>query len=187
MDLFTIIIIAIGLSMDSFAVSIVNGFTIQKINKLLALKIAIVFTFFQTLMPFLGWLIGCGIEQQIKLFDHWLAFILLAFLGIKMIIDGLNNKTTVKSNLGYSKFRIAVQGFATSIDAFVIGISFAVLNTSLPKVLIVIALSTFVFVITGLFVGRKVGIKYKKTAYICGGAILFFIGLKILLEHLFWT
>lgn len=187
MDLFTIIVIGIVLSIDSFAVSAVDGFSFQHLDKKFGLKIAFTFVFFQTLMPFLGWLIGSGIEEQIKSLDHWLAFFLLAFLGVKMIIEGIVKKTDIKIQSVISGYQIALQGIATSIDAFVVGISLAFLDISIIKVLVIIALSTLIFSYSGWYVGKHMGMKYRRSAYPLGGIVLILIGIKILIEHLSWA
>ena len=127
MDIITIILIAIGLSMDSFAVSITNGLTIKNLNVKRILLISFSLASFQALMPLIGWFMGIGIEKYIKSFDHWIAFLLLSFIGGKMIYEGLQ-KNGIEKNIELKMLTLMGQSFATSIDAFAVGVSFAFLN-----------------------------------------------------------
>ncbi|MEN8154652.1 MAG: manganese efflux pump MntP family protein [Acidobacteriota bacterium] len=185
MDLLTIIVIAIGLSMDSFAVSLTNGFVIKDLNLKNALKIAFSFSLFQTLMPLIGWVAGSGFEQYIREIDHWIAFFLLSFLGLRMIYSGLIKRGVSLSNK-ISFFTLISQSIATSIDALAVGISFALLNISILSPVLIIGIVTFLFSMTGLYLGRKFGKKFGNIAEIIGGMILIGIGLKILIEHLYY-
>lgn len=185
MDIITLIFIAIGLSMDSFAVSITNGLTLRNLNLKNILIISITMAIFQTLMPLFGWFAGIGIEEYIKEFDHWIAFLLLSFIGIKMIYEGLK-KTDVKKDTELKTLTLLGQSFATSIDAFAVGISFALLNLSIIKSILIIGLITFIFSITGLQLGKYFGKRIGESFEILGGIVLICIGLKILIEHLYF-
>jgi len=186
MSIASIIIIAIGLSMDSFAVSISNGLTLRNLTLPKSITIAFSLAFFQALMPLLGWLAGNGIENYIQEIDHWVAFILLAFIGGKMIYDGLQkSEGPIESNL--NTLTLIGQSIATSIDAFAVGISFAVLDYEITLPVILIGMVTFVFSMIGLLLGKLFGEKLGKSFEIIGGLILIGIGIKILIEHLYFT
>jgi len=186
MDLYVIILIAVGLSMDSFAVSVSNGLIIKDLNLKKVLLIAFSLAFFQALMPLIGWFAGIGVEKYIKEFDHWIAFIFLSFIGIKMIIDGSGkDKNSKISKLSF--LTLLAQSLATSIDALIIGISFALLNLPIIKPVIIIGIITFLASILGLQLGKYVGKKVGKYIGIVGGLVLIGIGVKILIEHLLLT
>ncbi len=185
MEIFSIIIIAIGLSMDSFAVSVINGLTIKELNAKRILLISFSLAFFQALMPLIGWFAGIGIEKHIKEYDHWIAFLLLTFIGVKMIYEGLK-KNDAEKDTELKILTLIGQSFATSIDAFAVGISFAFLNLSIITPVLIIGLITFVVSIIGLQLGKCFGKKIGKSVEIFGGMVLIGIGLKILIEHLYF-
>ena len=182
MDVFSIIFIAIGLSMDSFAVSISNGLTIKNLDKKKILIIASSLAFFQAIMPFIGWFAGIKVEKYIKEFDHWIAFSLLLFIGVKMIIEAFSEDEDKKSELNF--IRLIGQSIATSIDALAVGISFAILKMEILMPVIIIGVVTFMFSILGLQLGNYFGKKFGKYVEIFGGMVLIGIGVKILLEHI---
>jgi len=186
MSLISIIIIAVGLSMDSLAVSISNGLSIRNLDISKSIIIALSFAVFQALMPLLGWFAGNGIEAYIQEIDHWVAFVLLSFIGGKMIYEGVfKSEEATSSNL--SGFTLIGQSIATSIDAFAVGISLAVLDYEIMTPVIIIGLVTFVFSIIGLQLGKYFGAKLGKSVTIFGGFILIGIGLKILIEHIYFA
>jgi putative Mn2+ efflux pump MntP len=185
MDMLSIILIAIGLSMDSFAVSVTNGLTIRDLNVKRVLLISFSLAIFQAVMPLIGWFAGIGIEQYITEFDHWIAFVLLSFIGIKMIYEGLQKNGKEKD----SELKILTligQSFATSIDAFAVGISFAFLNISIITPVFIIGFITFIFSLIGLQLGKYFGKKIGKSVEVFGGIVLLGIGFKILIEHLYF-
>ncbi len=185
MDILSIILIAIGLSMDSFAVSVSNGLTIIDLDRRKKIVIAFSLAIFQALMPFIGWISGVGIEKHIKQYDHWIAFLLLSFIGGKMVLEGLQNSEKIKSKkLNY--ITLIGQSIATSIDAFAVGISFAFLNIPIVTPVLIIGLVTFCFAIVGLQIGKYIGSKFSKRIELLGGILLIAIGTKILIEHLFF-
>ncbi len=186
MDFLSIIIIAIGLSIDSFAVSVSNGFSKHKLKLEQNLLIALSFTTFQALMPLLGWLLGKSFADNIKAADHWIAFILLSFIGAKMIYESFQKDKNVNSSKSLNILTVIVQSVATSIDALIIGISFAFIKVNITVSIIIIAVVTFIFSVSGFFIGKKFGKKYSKKAEIIGGIILILIGIKILIEHLYF-
>ncbi len=185
MDLLSIILIAIGLSMDSFAVSVTNGLTIKDLNVKKVLLISFSLAFFQAMMPLIGWFAGIGIEESIKEYDHWIAFGLLSFIGVKMIYEGLQKDKSEK-DIELKILTLIGQSFATSIDAFAVGISFAFLSLSIVTPVLVIGLVTFMASIIGLQLGKYIGKRAGKSVEILGGIVLLGIGFKILMEHLYF-
>ena len=182
-----ILLIGVGLSMDAFAVSICKGLGMTKVNRKQALTIGLYFGGFQALMPFVGWALGTRFESYITSIDHWIAFILLAFIGGKMVVEGyrLEEDETVKElDPPLDMKEMFLLAIATSIDALVVGITFAFLNYPIVECIAIIGLTTFVLSIVGVVVGNMFGSRYQKKAEIAGGMILILIGLKILLEHL---
>ena len=187
MSLLELLIIAIGLSMDAFAVSIGKGLSVTKIKLSHALKVGLWFGGFQALMPLIGYLLGSTFAEIVSAFDHWIAFILLALIGGNMIKESLekdddcNCNKKGKDGFGFATmFTLAV---ATSIDALAIGVTFAFLKVAIIPAIITIGITTFLFSIAGLKIGNIFGCKYKSQAELFGGVILILIGLKILLEH----
>lgn len=189
MDFLTLILIAFSLSFDSFAVSVCSGLSMcrKHLKFTQALKIALVLALFQGSMPVLGWLLGETFNQTIQQFDHWIAFALLSVLGVKMIREGRIpvNKRKIKDPL---RWRVLITiSLATSIDAFAMGIGFSFFTDQIVVPALLIGLVTFGVSFAGIYMGRKLGSKMAGVAEISGGVILFLIGLKILLEHLYFA
>lgn len=185
MDTISIILIAVGLSMDSFAVSLSDGLCVKNLNVKKILTIALSLSIFQALMPLLGYLAGVGIESYIKEFDHWIAFLLLGFIGLKMIYEAFMNK----KNGAATELKLITligQSFATSIDALAVGISFALLDISILKPVVIIGFTTLIFSLLGLQLGKYFGKRIGKPVEIFGGLVLLGIGIKILIEHLYF-
>ncbi len=187
MGIVELLLIAVGLSMDAFAVSICKGLGMKKVNLKVAFVLALFFGGFQALMPLIGWALGSQFLWLISPIDHWIAFVLLAVIGGKMLWEALHDeegeddgKPADKIDLG-EFFILAV---ATSIDALAVGISFAALAVDIVPSILIIGVVTFCFTIAGVFVGSFFGSRYEKPASIVGGVVLILIGLKILLEHL---
>ncbi|NPA45104.1 MAG: manganese efflux pump [Chlorobi bacterium] len=185
MSIAVIVLIAIGLSIDSFAVSVADGLTIRNLSLKNKLLIAFSFAIFQALMPLIGWYAGTGIAEYVKEVDHWVAFILLAFIGSKMIYESFYSDETIK-NTELSFLTIITQSFATSVDAFAVGISFALLDFSIVISTFIIGIITFIASIIGLQLGKFLGKRVGKYIEIIGGIVLISIGLKILIEHLYF-
>jgi len=185
MDYVTIVFIAIGLSMDSFAVSLANGLTIEGLNTKKVFLISFSLALFQALMPLFGWFLGRSIEGFIQEIDHWIAFILLFSIGMKMIYESFS-KTEENSTSELKPSVILVQSFATSIDAFAIGISFAILNISIVTPILIIGGVTHGFSLIGLQLGKYLGKRVGKYVEIFGGIVLVGIGIKILVEHIYF-
>jgi putative Mn2+ efflux pump MntP len=183
MDLITIILIAVGLAMDAFAVSIAKGMAISRQRRKFALLLGGFFGGFQMLMPAIGWLVGLSFKEIIMGVDHWIAFGLLAFIGVKMIYDS-TRKDSDKKDGSLRLHSILILAIATSIDALMVGLSFAFLNTSILEPILVIGLITFMLSVIGFFFGCGLGRVFGNKIKIVGGLILIVIGLRILLEHI---
>ena len=177
-----ILLIALGLAMDSFSVSIANGLATKTFKISKALTIALFFGLFQGLMPIFGWLAGEYIADYISAFDHWVAFALLTIIGVKMIYESIRNKPA-KFLRAYTLKVILVLSIATSIDALAVGLSFSFLDISIFFPAIIIGVITFLLSFFGVYVGGRFGKVLKNRIEILGGLILIVIGLKILLEH----
>ena len=181
-------LLGVGLSMDAFAVSVCKGLGMKKLNKKQALIIGLYFGGFQALMPFVGWLLGSQFQKYITSIDHWIAFILLGFIGGKMMIEAVrewNEEEVVDvMDAPIDHKNMLVLAVATSIDALTVGITFAFLGTPIVEAITIIGITTMVISIAGVVVGNFFGSRYKSKAEFIGGLILVLLGLKILLAHL---
>lgn len=184
MDIITIVAIAIGLAMDAFAASISSGIAIKNLKVNNSLKIALFFGSFQAFMPLVGWLAGMKLKYFISGIDHWIAFMLLGLIGCKMIYEATRGKQTKKIINPLNIYVLLGLSVATSIDALVIGVSFALLNVSIIVPIIIIGITTFILSFTGVFIGDRLGNFFGRKIEITGGLVLIGIGIKILLEHL---
>lgn len=183
MGLLGIILLGLGLSFDTFAVSVSTGLINSSIKFWQGIRIAIVLAFFQALMPLIGWFGGLQIAEYISSIDHWLAFGLLSIIGAKMIIDSFKDEEEKKTNPFL--FKVAVlMGFATSIDALVVGVSLAFIDIEIYQTIVIIGVITFLSAMIGMLIGKSANRKLGKKVEIIGGLILFGIGLKILIEHI---
>ncbi len=184
MSLFSLILIAIALAMDSFAVSISTGIALKRVRMRPMVKISFLFGLFQGVMPIIGWSVGYYFEPYIKQFDHWIAFLLLSAIGGKIIWETLKKSSDSIAINPYCICTIATLALATSIDALAIGISFSLLDDEIFLPSFIIGVVTFIFSLLGLFLGIKlVNICTKRIALV-GGIILIVIGFKILYQHL---
>lgn len=183
MNLADIILTAIALSMDAFAVSICKGLSVSKLRIRHILTTGLYFGGFQALMPLVGYLLGYKFRDYIVSIDHWIAFVLLAVIGVNMIREALRGEEE-ETDDSFSFKAMLPLAVATSIDALAVGISFAFLGVDIAGAVTMIGAITFVLSAVGIYVGNIFGSKYKKTAEIGGGSALILIGLKILLEHL---
>ncbi|MBM3707010.1 MAG: manganese efflux pump [Actinobacteria bacterium] len=178
-----ILFISFSLAMDCFAVSITGGSSTKKPGILDAFKVGLFFGLFQAIMPLIGWLIGYSFRNLIDIIDHWIAFSLLAVIGIKMLYKAF--KKTEKKKTAITRLStLLVLSVATSIDALVIGVSLSLMKIPLYLSVIIIGLFTFIFSIIGYFLGHKIGKVIGDKMEIIGGVILIGIGIKILIEHL---
>ncbi|MDR1306724.1 MAG: manganese efflux pump MntP family protein [Treponema sp.] len=195
MGLLEIVLIAVGLSMDAFAVSISLGLSAKKPRPVEILLPGLYFGFFQSLMPAAGYFAGAYSAQKIEKIDHWIALVLLGFIGGKMIKDGLARKNgedqketeagNAKNPFGFP--RMLVLAVATSIDALAVGITFAFFKVHLPTALLITGATTFVIAMGGVVIGGAFGTRYKAKAECAGGAVLVLIGIKIAAGHLFFS
>lgn len=190
MSFITTLLISLGLAMDAFAVAIGSGIALKKVKLHDALLVATFFGGFQLLMPLIGWIAGLGIREVISSMDHWIAFLLLGFIGGKMIHESIYEQEGLEEakpsnprNL-YILLGLAV---ATSIDALAVGLSVSLLQTSIVELAVVIGIVTFALSFAGVYLGNRVGNFCEKQVTILGGVILIGIGVKILLEHLIVT
>jgi manganese efflux pump family protein len=184
MDLLTVVLIAVGLAMDAFAVSIVKGIVIDRQRKKTALLMALFFGGFQMLMPAIGWLVGLSFKEIIMGIDHWIAFGLLAFIGSKMIYDSTKKEKENKEE-DVKIQSILILAVATSVDALMVGLSFAFLQTSILEPILATGLITFLLSLLGFYFGCGLGRVFGNRIKIVGGLILIAIGIRILIEHLF--
>ncbi|RXJ87505.1 manganese efflux pump MntP family protein [Arcobacter sp. CECT 8985] len=178
-----VIILAIALSMDAFAVSIGLGIKSNENLKVLALKAGLYFGFFQALMPFIGYFGGVGLKEYIGSFDYWVAFFLLIVIGGKMIYEAYGDNTEEDISKVSNKILLTL-AIATSIDAMAAGFSLHLFNLNVYLSLLIIGITTFIFSFIGVMLGSKSMSKYESKAEIFGGIVLIFIGFKILLENL---
>ena len=183
MSIVELFILAVGLSMDAFAVSICKGLSLGKIKHKHMCIAGAWFGGFQALMPAIGYILGAQFQEAIASIDHWIAFVLLALIGGNMIHEALDNdEEEAAASLDVkTMFLLAV---ATSIDALAIGITFAFLKVSIIPAVCFIGIVTFIISFAGVKIGNVFGARYKNKAEIVGGVILILLGLKILLEHL---
>lgn len=183
MGIIEIILIAVGLAMDAFAVSICKGLSMSKMDWKKAGIIGLYFGGFQGGMPLIGYLLGIGFENKIKSIDHWVAFVLLVFIGFNMIKEALSkDQESTNDKVDFkSMFILAV---ATSIDALAVGVTFAFLSVNIVLAVCMITIITLIISCIGVKIGNVFGDKYKSKAEIAGGVILILLGTKILLEHL---
>jgi putative Mn2+ efflux pump MntP len=191
--LFTVVLIGLSLSMDAFAVSVGSGISIRDLKLFHALRGAFFFGLFQFIMPVAGWYLGKSIFSLVEGYDHWIAFILLAFIGGKMIKESFNIKALPPKETGChtgkntadirSLGTLVVLTVATSIDALAVGISYSVLDQGIWAAAGLIGGITFAVCMAGFELGKRIGLLFEKTAQITGGLILIGIGIKILVEH----
>lgn len=186
MTVFEIFLIGIGLSMDAFAVSICKGLSVGKVNGRHMLTAGLWFGGFQALMPLIGYLLGSTFEQYVTSIDHWIAFILLSVIGANMIKESFG-KDGERQNSSFSFMSMLMVAVATSIDALAVGITFAFLQVNIWLAIAVIGCTTFVISAAGIKIGSVFGAKYKAKAEFFGGAVLICLGIKILVEHLFFS
>lgn len=186
MDFISIIVIAVGLSMDAFAVSMTSGCVMKQLRIKYALRMAVFFGGFQAIMPIIGWFAGSTFKVYIENIDHWVTFVILSIIGIKMIweafvIEKEDENTSQSNDKLIVLFGLAL---ATSIDALAVGITFSILNANIYISALIIGCITFILSFLGVFIGCKFGAMFKKKVEILGGVVLIGIGVKILLEHL---
>lgn len=186
MSIIEIIVLSVGLAMDATAVSMTNGMNDTKMKIKKILLIGLTFGLFQALMPLLGYLFGMLFVDFIEKIDHWIALILLGFLGIQMLREGVSKKEEQDDVKGLGLKLLLIQGVATSIDALAVGVSLASLKVNILYSVISIGIITAILSVIGVFIGKKFGDLLNNKASILGGIILIGIGLKIFIEHMFF-
>jgi len=187
MTLLEIVLIAIGLSMDAFAVSITLGLSVEKPTLKDMLIPGLFFGFFQALMPAIGYFAGFYFVDKIQAFDHWIAFALLGIIGGKMIKESFskNDKTETAKENPFKFSTMLVLAIATSIDALAVGITFAIFRVNIIMAIVIIGFTTFLISTGGVKIGNIFGTKFKSKAEFLGGVVLIGLGVKIVIEHLF--
>lgn len=182
MTIIEMFFIAVGLSMDAFAVSVGKGLSVERVRAPHCIITGAWFGGFQALMPVIGYFLGTSFAQYVEAFDHWIAFALLGFIGFNMIRESLSSHCE-KSNNNFSAKQMFPLAIATSIDALAIGISLAFLKQSILLPATIIGITTAIISVAGLYIGKVFGCKYRSKAEFIGGAVLIIIGVKILIEH----
>ena len=181
-----IFLIAIGLSMDAFAVSVTLGLSVKKPKTIEYLIPGIYFGFFQALMPLIGYFAGTLFADKILNVEHWVAFVLLGLVGGNMIRESLSKKEEEIKENPFNFIKMLLLAIATSIDALAVGVTFAFFQLNIFIAIIIIGLTTFIISIIGVKIGNIFGLKFKSKAEFIGGAVLVILGAKILIEHLFF-
>lgn len=180
-----LLVIGLALSADAFAVSVTNGLCMMKIKKTQMLQTAFAFGFFQGFMPFLGYVLGNAFYTYISRIDHWIALIFLGVIGAKAIVEAIGEKDEECTVKPFSYSLLFVQAVATSIDAFVVGITLAAMGADIMLSISIIAVVTFVISYIGIWIGKLFGAYFGKKAEIIGGVLLILLGVKIFVEHTF--
>lgn len=187
MTLLEIFLVGVGLSMDAFAVAICKGLAMPRVNRKQTLLIGLYFGVFQAVMPLTGWLLGSQFARRVTKMAPWIAFVLLAWIGGSMIRESLSKKEEEEKAepVELRHRELLMLAIATSIDALAVGVSFSMVELTVPiyAAAALIGCTTFAISVAGVFVGNLFGARYKNRAEFVGGAILILIGLKILLEH----
>ncbi len=183
MDILSILLIALGLAMDAFAVAVSSGFIIKNLKLNNALKIAAFFGTFQLIMPIIGWFAGMTVSRFISGFDHWVAFGLLLIVGLHMIYESLKCGSAGSKINPLNIFVLFTLAIATSIDALAVGLSLSFLKVAIIMPSIIIGIVTFCLSFLGVYIGNKVGHFFERRIEFVGGLILIGIGIRILLEH----
>lgn len=181
MGLWELFVIAVGLSMDAFSVAVCKGLSVCQVKKKQMLTVGLYFGFFQGLMPLIGYLLGTGFQDVIQSIDHWIAFILLALIGINMIRESRGEAENLDACFTFQA--MLPLAIATSIDALAVGVTFAFLKVRIIPAVLFIGITTFVISCAGVLIGNRFGAKYKSKAELAGGIVLILMGIKILAEH----
>ena len=182
MGLLELFLIAVGLSMDAFAVAICKGLSVKKVTLKHGIIVGLYFGGFQAGMPLLGYLLGSSFAKYIEAFDHWVAFVLLGVIGFNMIRESREKEEELNSSFGFKA--MIPMAIATSIDALAVGVSFAFMRVQIGWAVAFIGIITFTLSVFGVKIGNHFGAKYKSKAELFGGIVLIVLGIKILLEHL---
>ena len=181
---FELLSLAVGLSMDAFAVSICKGLSVNRVRPKHMLICGLYFGGFQMLMPLIGYLLGVNFRSMIASVDHWIAFVLLSLIGANMLRESFSKDKDENVDASFGVKTMLLMAVATRIDALAVGVTFAFLEVNIVPAVSFIGITTFVFSAAGVLIGNIFGTKWKNKAEFAGGAILILIGLKILIEHL---
>ena len=181
---FELLSLAVGLSMDAFAVSICKGLSVNRVRPKHMLICGLYFGGFQALMPLIGYLLGVNFRSMIASVDHWIAFVLLSLIGANMLRESFSKDKDENVDASFGVKTMLLMAIATSIDALAVGVTFAFLEVNIVPAVSFIGITTFIFSAAGVLIGNIFGAKWKNKAEFAGGAILILIGLKILIEHL---
>ncbi len=184
MDILSIIIIAIGLAMDAFAVSIACGFSMRRFGTGIAPAMPLFFGFFQGIMPVIGWAVGRRFVEAISGFDHWVAFALLVLVGGKMIYESTKIAPSKREASPIGMKGLLLLSVATSIDALVVGFSYSILDRRIIAPAVIIGVVTFILSAAGILIGRSIGHFFERNIEALGGIVIILIGVKILIEHI---
>ena len=184
MNFFSLFLLAVGLSMDAFAVAVCKGLALKKINLRHAVIVGLWFGGFQTLMPMIGYYLAASFRDAITAYAHWIAFGLLVLIGGNMIREAIFEKEETETDAALSFRSMLLLAIATSIDALAVGVTFAFLDVNIWTSVLLIGVTTFVLSMIGVKCGSLFGAKYERKAEILGGVILILLGIKTLLEHL---
>lgn len=185
MSLLELFIIAVGLSMDAFAVSICKGLCMPRMNWRNAVIAGLYFGGFQAGMPVIGYLLGSQFKEAITSYDHWIAFVLLGIIGINMIKESFDKEEVECTYCSLDPKNMFMLAIATSIDALAVGVTFAFLKVQIIPAVSFIGVTTFTLSVAGIKMGNVFGTRFKSKAEFAGGVILILMGIKILLQHLF--
>ncbi len=183
MGILELFLIGVGLSMDAFAAAVCKGLSMEKLRWRQGAVVALFFGGFQALMPLVGWGLGKQFERYITSVDHWIAFLLLGYIGGKMIWDAFHEEDDA-CPASFDLKELLILAVATSIDALAVGITFAFLQVEILPAIALIGCTTFAISLAGVWIGHRFGSRFRSKATLAGGMILCLIGLKILLEHL---
>ena len=185
MGIIELFLFAVSLSMDAFAVSVCKGLSVKTLRPRHGVIAGLYFGGFQALMPLIGWLLGRQFEGLIKSVDHWVAFVLLALIGANMVRESFGKDEEVNDSFSFkTMLPLAV---ATSIDALAVGVTFAFLEVQILPAIALIGVTTFAFSAAGVKIGNVFGVRFKSKAELAGGVILILLGIKILVEHIFFA
>ena len=183
MSLIDVLLIAVGVSMDAFAVSVAKGISASRITLKHALIAGLWFGGFQALMPTIGYFLGISFASLISDWDHWIAFVLLTLIGANMVRSSFSKEDEDNVTHGFGFWVMFSLAIATSIDALAVGVSFACLDMSIWNPIVIIGFTTMMFSIVGVYLGHLFGLRFKHRAELLGGIVLIGIGIKILFEH----
>jgi len=179
----SLLAVAVALAMDAFAVAVAAGISLDRLTKRRVFRLGFHFGLFQALMPVIGWFAGLAIHGFIEAFDHWVAFGLLSFIGFRMIAGVFREQSAPMLTDPTKGWTLVILSVATSIDAFAVGLTFAMIGSTIAVPALVIGIVAAVLTVVGMCLGRKIGILWGKRVEVIGGLVLVLIGARIVFEH----